>query len=657
MPLFLRGRGGQTLAAFVAYVALTIAMTWPVARGLARDVPSDLGDSLFIMWTMAWTSEALVAMASGTMGFAEFWHGNIFYPSPLSLTFSEHLIPQALQGLPVYLATGNVLLTYNVVFLASFALSGLGMFLLTRELTGSPRVAFVAGLFYAFAPYRFGQLPHLQMLSSQWMPLALVGFRRYFDSGRLAALAGGVAALILQGLSTGYYLFYFAPVMAGYVLWEITVRGLLRHWPTWAAMAAAATVTIGVTLPFLLPYLEARAVFGFTRPYDEVLRLSADLAAYVNAPEILRFWGGRLDSRRQPEGDLFLGAIPLALGLAALAQWCWQAWRAGRLPVTGRAPARGPRVLLALTAACLAAAVLIALTGGFSGNILGITIRMTSAVRALTAAGACLGLAFWSSPRLRAAVRAHPGELTPFLAAALVFAVMMSLGPVPRVNGVRLSGVSLYAMFFDWVPGYDGLRVPARFAMIAAAMLAPLAAYALAPLARRGLAGTLTLGLIGTLFLAESYAVPLPVNVNWAMGSRYAMAWDRVYRLNDGPLAYRHLLAMPDETVVLELPFGDEAWDLRYVYYAGLHGKRIVNGYSGYFPDGYRARAARLSAIWTNREAAWTAITTSGATHVLVHVGGFREQEGPAIASWLQSQGARITAGFDDGDLLFALPH
>ena len=92
MPLFLRGRGGQTLAAFAAYVALTIAMTWPITRGISRDVPADLGDALLNMWIMAWDSEALVAMASGRMSFADLWHGNIFHPSPLSLTFSEHLL-------------------------------------------------------------------------------------------------------------------------------------------------------------------------------------------------------------------------------------------------------------------------------------------------------------------------------------------------------------------------------------------------------------------------------------------------------------------------------------------------------------------------------------------------------------------------------------
>lgn len=218
MPLFLRGRGGQTLAAFVAYVALTIAMTWPIARGITRDVPADLGDALLNMWIMAWDSEALVAMASGTMSFAELWNGNIFHPSPLSLTFSEHLLPQAVQGLPFYLATGNIVLAYNVVFLATFALSGLGMFLFVRELTGQARVAFVAGLFFAFVPYRLGQFPHVQTISSQWMPFALFGLRRFFDRGRLTALAGGIAAFVVQGLSTGYYLFYFAPVLGGYAL-------------------------------------------------------------------------------------------------------------------------------------------------------------------------------------------------------------------------------------------------------------------------------------------------------------------------------------------------------------------------------------------------------------------------------------------------------
>jgi hypothetical protein len=113
---------------------------------------------------------------------------------------------------------------------------------------------------------------------------------------------------------------------------------------------------------------------------------------------------------------------------------------------------------------------------------------------------------------------------------------------------------------------------------------------------------------------------------------------------------------MPSQTVVLELPFGDQGWDLRYVYYAGLHGKRIVNGYSGYFPDGYAARAARLAAIWTEPDAAWQAVTSAAATHVLVHEGAYLVPEGTAVSGWLEGHGATRVATFADGDVLLALP-
>jgi hypothetical protein len=75
---------------------------------------------------------------------------------------------------------------------------------------------------FAFAPYRFPQSSHLQVLSSQWMPFALYGFRRFFDSidaqtargGRWRPLLGAAAALIAQNLSCTYYLMFFAPFVS-----------------------------------------------------------------------------------------------------------------------------------------------------------------------------------------------------------------------------------------------------------------------------------------------------------------------------------------------------------------------------------------------------------------------------------------------------------
>ena len=657
----LSARPQQTALAAAAYAALTVVMTWPIARGLARDVPADLGDSLLVMGIMAWVSEAVVAIVGGDLPFSALWNANFFHPTPLSLTFSEHFVPQAVQGLPAYLATGNIVLAYNLVFLSTFALSGLGTFLFVRELTGSARAAFVAGLFYAFFPYRLGQFPHLQTLSSQWMPFALYGFRRYFDTGRRGALAGGTAALVVQGLSTGYYLFFFAPVLLGYVVWEMMARGRAREWRTWLTLGVAGAAAVGVTLPFLLPYSDARLLFGHARAIDEVLTYSADLFTYFHAPPPLYLWGPLLHRFAQPEGGIFPGAVPLLAGAASVVMWTRRAWGESqdRQP-TGTRERRRTRAVAALvgvTTLCLGASVVIAVTGGqvwSLGEV--VLLRMTSARRPLEYATVCFAAALWLSPRLRAALRAHALDATPWLVLATAFSVAMSLGPLPHAGGLRIVGLGLYDAFYQFVPGYDGLRVPARFGMVAGCLLAALGGYALARLARWPRYGSVALGIVAIAFLAEGFAVPQPVNLSWASSQRYAAPWPTVHRLNEGPLAYRHALLMPADTVLLELPFGDQAWDLRYVYYAGLHGKRIVNGYSGYFPDGYLARAARLAGLWSNHDAAWTAATTAGATHLLVHERGYLPLEGPAVSSWAQTHGARLVAEFSDGDKLFALP-
>jgi len=653
----LHRRGIQTAAAAAAYLVFTVAMTWPIAADLTRTVPGDLGDSLLVMGVMAWVSEGLVAAARGDQSFAELWNANFFAPTPLSLTFSEHFVPQAVQGLPAYLASGNILLAYNLVFLASFALSGLGTFLLVREITGSAAAALVAGLFYAFFPYRLTQFAHLQTLSSQWIPFAMYGFRRFLDRGSLAAIAGGTAAFVVQGLSSGYYLFYFAPVLAAYVVWEVVARGRGRDWRTWLVLAAAGGAATLATLPFLLPYAEARERFGHVRPFGEVLSFSADLHAYLNAPPQLPFWGARLTLWPQLEGDLFAGAVPLLLGAAAVTLW---AARSGRRLWAATAEAGGreraaARGLVAAGVLLTGAAAVVVVTGGFVVDVLGVPVRMTNVRRTLTYAAVAVMAATVLSPRLRR-LAAGSRDLTPFLLAAIAFAVVMSLGPFPRAGGRPIVGLGLYDAFFTAVPGYDGLRVPARFGMIAGALLAVLAGYALAAIDRWRRGGCAIVALLGLVFLAEAWAAPVPTNLTWTSSARYAPPWPMIHRVNDGPLAYRYLVAMPADTVVIELPFGDQAWDLRYVYYAGLHGKRIVNGYSGYFPDGYRARAAHLFNLWSDRDAAWQAVVTSGATHLLIHGGAYPEFEREAVIGWARLAGGEPVAWFADGDVLLALP-
>ncbi|MGH9173624.1 MAG: hypothetical protein ACRD1H_04675, partial [Vicinamibacterales bacterium] len=200
---------------------LALVMTWPLGLGLARDVPGDLGDSLLNMWILGWGAEHVARVATGQMPLTDFWNANIFHPEPLALSFSEHLFGQVLQILPVYHLTGNLILSYNLLFLSSFVLSGLGMYLLVRDFLGegpgTREAAFVAGVIYAFVPMRIAQVAHIQSVSSQWMPFALYGFRRFLVTGNMKALIGGITALLMQNWSCGYYLMYFAPFVVLFV--------------------------------------------------------------------------------------------------------------------------------------------------------------------------------------------------------------------------------------------------------------------------------------------------------------------------------------------------------------------------------------------------------------------------------------------------------
>ena len=123
-----KGPGLTSLVAFLTYQGIAVLMTWPLLPGIARDVPGDLGDPLLNLWILAWGAEQVPRLLTGAISLQDYWNANIFHPEPLALSFSEHLFGQVLQILPVYHLTGNTILCYNLLFLTSFSLSGLGCF-------------------------------------------------------------------------------------------------------------------------------------------------------------------------------------------------------------------------------------------------------------------------------------------------------------------------------------------------------------------------------------------------------------------------------------------------------------------------------------------------------------------------------------------------
>ena len=100
------------------------------------------------------------------------------------------MFAQALQVAPVYALTGNIILCYNLLFMSTFVISAIGAYLLVRDLTGDWRAGrHCRPRLRISAVSDLAGSPHLQVMSSQWMPLALWGLHR-FIARRSVARAG-----------------------------------------------------------------------------------------------------------------------------------------------------------------------------------------------------------------------------------------------------------------------------------------------------------------------------------------------------------------------------------------------------------------------------------------------------------------------------------
>jgi hypothetical protein len=560
---------------FVAacYTAIAIVMTWPLVTVMTQRIAGDLGDPLFNAWILNWTGNSVLAALSGhPSALARYWNPPIFYPASLTLAYSEHLTPQMLQILPILAATGNIVLCYNLLLLSTIVLSGLGMFLLVRELTGRPLAAFFAGLAFAFAPYRIDQWTHIEVLSSQWMPFAFYGLRSFFASGRLRPLLGAGTAILLQGLSCGYYLAYFPPFVVAYCVYEMWSRGRLANFGVWRALmgiGGAVLIVIGV---FLRPYFDVRHGQDLgVRDAAEVEQYSADLLGFATVSWKSRLLGPVVHAMPRNENQGFPGVTMLAFAAVAV------------------------------------------------------------------------GAAFTRSSSSR--------SLVGFFACAALAAAWMSLGPVMHVHGAAI-GPGLYDIFYRLVPGFDGLRVPSLNFMIVTLFLCVLAGVGAAAVESRARAGSVIVAIGMIAALGEGWSVPVETNRPLDTPG-YSPPTETIGDAQSMSLVYQMVRRLPADAVIAEFPFDDPVYQIQYTYYSAYHGRPILNGYSGFFPDSYRRLEGILGRTPSTADA-WSALLSSGATFAIVHERAYPPGEEHRVSDWLRQSGARQYYTFG-GDVLFQL--
>lgn len=287
--------------------AFGTALLWPQLRHMGS-VP-DLGDPLFSIWRMGWVFHALHGDPR------PLFSPNIFYPQPLTLTYSDSMLWPSLTAVPLLAAGLHPVVAYNVLFLSSFVLSGLATFALAAHLTGSRRAAFIAALLFGFYPYRFQHYSHLELQMTYWMPLALLAWHRFFVTQRARYAVAAALCMVGQLYSSMYYGVFFAlytiPVLGTLLL---VTRPPLRR--MWLGAVTAGAIGLVLAMPLAKPYLAARQARG-ERGHEEVLHYSAKGSDYLQAHPRSFMYGEYLPGEH-PERELFPGVMAPALAAGAL---------------------------------------------------------------------------------------------------------------------------------------------------------------------------------------------------------------------------------------------------------------------------------------------------------------------------------------------------
>jgi len=296
----------KVVAAALCYTAFTLLVTFPLILHLRSGLPGDLGDPLLSTALLWWNAHVLPLTE-------RWWNGFAFAPGPGMMAFSDHRLGMSVIATPLQWLGASPVTAYNIVFLATFPLSGLGGYALGLALTKRHDAAFLCGLAYAFTPFRVAHIGHIELLAGFAMPAALAALHMYFRDRRARWIGMLTAALIVQALCGTYYLFFFFVLSSLWVLWFVR----LGEWRVAAMIAVAFGVTVLVLSPMAIQYARIHQFYGFSRLLPEVESNSADLTSIVAGSSRLRFWGFTyIDAN--VERELFPGLTLVLLALAGL---------------------------------------------------------------------------------------------------------------------------------------------------------------------------------------------------------------------------------------------------------------------------------------------------------------------------------------------------
>lgn len=414
------------------WVLLGLVLLQPTPHRTSSTVAGDLGDSMFLTWTLSWGARALRTDPLGV------FDANIFHPEPDTLALSDPMLSLApFSGLVEWIFDPIVAL--NVTMFVLFVGALAAAHALAMRIFGRGDVALVVAVVACCNSYVFGQQNHPQLQTFGFLSLSFLLLLRTLEHRRLRDGAWLGIAVVAMTLANVYYglMWVLSALVVLVVLW---LRGAVAR-PRDLVRPALPALTIAAAVlgPVGAVYRRVDERNDLTRGYEPANSL---LPTDLLTPQRDNWlWGTALDGfnsvGRAGEHAYFPGFLAMALAVVGLVL-LWRHGRENESMVPGRV--RLDELIALVTAGVVAAVfalgptpggvpgpfrVLHAFVPGFDG------IRVTSRFATISfIAGALLvGLAVGHL------VDRAPRRWRPLLAPLLALVVLAEVGgPMARVE-------------------------------------------------------------------------------------------------------------------------------------------------------------------------------------------------------------------------------